>query len=51
MKPGEVSYVLVTGKLTLAALEELRRRVKAGEAETQVRAELLIREGKAVSSS
>ena len=41
------AHVLVTGRLSLAALEELRRRVAAGEDETQVRVELLLREHKA----
>lgn len=41
-------HVLQTGKLGLAASEELRRRVKAGEDEAKVRAELLLREGKGV---
>lgn len=40
------AYVLMTGKLSLAALEELRRRVKAGENEISVRAELHLRERK-----
>lgn len=44
-----VRYVLVTGKLSLAALAELARRVRGGEDETTVRVELLEREGKAVS--
>ncbi len=41
-------YLLVTGTLSKAALEELRKRVKAGEGETKVKAELLIREKKGV---
>jgi hypothetical protein len=43
-----VSYVLQTGRLSLAASEELRRRVKAGENEIKVKAELLLREGRGI---
>jgi hypothetical protein len=43
-----VSFILQTGKLSLAALEELRRRVKAGENEVKVKVELLLMEEKGV---
>lgn len=41
-------HVLVMGKLSLAGVAELERRVRAGEDEESVRLELLEREGKAI---
>ncbi len=48
--PAGVRFVLVTGRLSLAAAAELERRVRAGENELRVRVELLEREGKAIAS-
>ena len=45
---GRHSYVLVMGRLSLAGVAELAKRVRAGEDETAVRVELLEREGKAL---
>lgn len=45
---GQVRYVLVMGRLSLAGAAELAKRVKAGEDEVEVRVEILEREGKAV---
>jgi hypothetical protein len=45
-----IRHILVTGRLSLAGLAELAERVRAGEDETAVRAELLLREGKAVAA-
>jgi hypothetical protein len=41
-------WMLVTGKLSLAGKAELAKRVRAGEAEELVLAELLVREKKVV---
>ncbi len=49
-QPAEgVRHVLVMGRLSLAGLAELERRVRAGGDETTVRLELLSGEGKALS--
>lgn len=44
----EPQYILVVGKLSHAAELERARRVKAGEADAAVYAELLIRERKGI---
>jgi hypothetical protein len=44
-------WYLITGKLSPAGADEVRLRVKAGELEPAVLAEVLVREGKAVAGT